>query len=93
MEDRELPFSAKCATCGKPKGEHKADTFNCPGGRKSRVHGYPWFHAAETFRAKPGKVAKVRFRGASRSDDIMDFTVFLDSEPVRAAAAIGGEKP
>jgi hypothetical protein len=50
--------SDKCLYCGKPKGYHKAVTFNCPGGRKHRVHGYPWFYATQLFKAKPARGAK-----------------------------------
>jgi len=33
----------KCKNCGKSKGDHKAETLNCPIGRKHRVLGYTSF--------------------------------------------------
>jgi hypothetical protein len=42
----------KCLLCGKVKDQHKAVTHNCPGGRKHRIHGYPWFYSAQTFTLK-----------------------------------------
>ena len=44
--------ASRCRYCGKPAHEHQARTANCPGGRKHRVHGWPWFHPAQVFEPK-----------------------------------------
>ncbi len=43
----------QCKNCGKDSMEHNATNRACPSGRKSRTHGYPWFH--ETQRFEPHK--------------------------------------
>lgn len=40
--------TGKCVHCGKPKGEHKATTFHCPVGRRTRI-GQIHFHAMQVF--------------------------------------------
>ena len=47
-------WRTKCKHCGKPSCDHKAGTHNCPGGRKHRTHGYPWFHHAQRFEPVQG---------------------------------------
>lgn len=39
----------KCKHCKRPKGQHKAVTFNCPIGRARR---FPQFNREQTFEAK-----------------------------------------
>ena len=50
----------KCAYCKKEKGDHKAKTFNCPTGRKSRV-GYTSYDALRTFTSKEDAIKAYRF--------------------------------
>jgi hypothetical protein len=40
---------AQCKNCGKNNMEHSAINRACPGGRKSRTHGYAWFHETQRF--------------------------------------------
>ena len=45
----------KCKHCGKQSGEHQVRTHHCPGGRKHRTHGWPWFHKTQGFESSaPG---------------------------------------
>jgi len=41
----------QCKNCGKAADQHNAKTRACPGGRKHRTHGYPWFHQTQVFEA------------------------------------------
>ena len=42
-------MSERCKHCGKDAQEHNAKTRGCPGGRKNRTHGWPWFHRDRHF--------------------------------------------
>ena len=33
----------KCFVCGRPRGDHKARTLNCPVGTKHRTMGYSFY--------------------------------------------------
>ena len=41
-----------CRHCGKPADAHQVQTACCPGGRKNRTHGYPWFWPYRKFEPK-----------------------------------------
>lgn len=42
----------KCDHCGKPKHDHKAESFHCPRGKKHRVYGYTSFSLSYIFKVK-----------------------------------------
>lgn len=46
-----MKLSDKCANCGKVRGYHRAKTFNCPTGAKTRV-GYIHFDSKQVFKDK-----------------------------------------
>ena len=42
----------KCIHCNRPKGDHKAHTFNCPIGPKHKTYGYTQFSQNDVFTEK-----------------------------------------
>jgi hypothetical protein len=48
----------KCQLCGKPRGDHKAQTFNCPIGTKHRTYSYTQFDQINVYVPKPEKASK-----------------------------------
>jgi hypothetical protein len=43
--------TAKCKNCGKPRGQHKSGTLNCPAGSPTRI-GYTAYNDKSWFQAK-----------------------------------------
>jgi DNA-directed RNA polymerase subunit RPC12/RpoP len=62
---------SKCLHCGKKKGNHKATTWHCPFGMKTRV-GYTSFHPTQVFEEKIVKSKKVRCKGCNHLVDKED---------------------
>jgi hypothetical protein len=45
----------KCKYCSKTKGDHRANTFQCPEGKKDRTVGYTQYSSTTVFEPKSNK--------------------------------------